>query len=702
MPAYDAWNRAIAAHFFSPEHAGRPAPLAVDDETLKRIACRHLDVAAADALEDFISAVRDRARSWSHFRWFTSRQRDWWRAAAREGPPPSIALLALLVLAASRMERDEDVGVAAHNYYWRLNPLIGRPHDAGTPEGIEALQLLWEQLTQWLDDQQVGALGSSTVRAHHWHTNIGYPISQALLREADRNRLGDFFRSVRLEPGDEISAQELWMLLRNWTHEECGLSSYGVRAILDADARLAGVLAEIVKAEFDAWDGSLRDAEGRRLGEIALRIKGRGGWRRINATLLPRRPDGFPEGAFTGSFGVVHELRPLVAGWYEPLPVPVDRALLDKGLSLVMGRYSLRYEPWRVVPLRASLELGGWVAVNRVAATEEHRLLVHVSKLGAVKAFLARRAEGRREVVEAVGLPPTWRVVLDVRIVDEAVTDDPDLARLTPRFGATARFDGGLRVAPRQYLTGGEPDLWVSVFEGRDIAVELDDTHDTWPGPVKRVPLRHMELAEGGHTVRVHGRTMRFTSFAGFDLAQRSTQDPLAFELHRHNDYRPAAPIARRVDGVPPPGTVHVLGAQLLADPADLPLPVEPPVLLPLGFRGYVLLGRHPGELMSVPSPSEPLWLKLGLDEDAPCQVFDVPCPFEAQVAILTGAAGVQLRTIRRPPLAAETVPVQLAGDAVVGAWKQAIREAETASITVPQPLAATWETYIAQAQATS
>jgi hypothetical protein len=141
-----------------------------------------------------------------------------------------------------------------------------------------------------------------------------------------------------------------------------------------------------------------------------------------------------------------------------------------------------------------------------------------------------------------------------------------------------------------------------------------------------------------------------------------------------------------------------VRGAEPSADPADLPLPVEPPILLRQGFLEYVVLGCEPGQVMSVPPAPEPLWLKLALEKGATNQFFDVPCPFEAQLAIVTGVAGVRLEAISRAPRTATARAWQPAGDAMIEAWRQAIVNAIQSQIGVPPTLEELWQTYLAAA----
>lgn len=595
------------------------------------------------------------------------------------------------------MERDLDAGIASHNYYARLNQLLGRPADAGMPTGFEAVAGFWQDLSSWLDEDLVGSRGKSTIRPHHWHVYVGYAISQALLRRVDRNRLTDFFRSAGLQPGDEITAEELWALLHIWARDGSGLTSYGLHAILSADDRLAGALSEVVKSEFDAWDGALRDAEGRQVATVALRLRPQAGWRKIELSLLPRRPEGFPAGAFSSIGGRTYELTSSKEGWYDELDVAVEQRLLERGMAIRRGRFAIQFQPMPVMPFRASIELGGWVSVPRLVALEEHCLLVHVSKMKDVERLLARGGDGGHQLIQAAGLPPHWRVIRAVRVTEESTSRDPGIGRVTPRTGLTARLEGGLEVAPSGFLTEGEPDLWVSVTTGDNIEVEVDEIQYRWPETVKRVELRKLSLGAGDHQVKAAGRTLRFTSYDGLTARTEQDRDVLGYELESHGTYKPTAASAVQLEPGSCKGAVRIVGAAAMGSEDDLPLPLEPPVLLRHGFTSYVVLGKTPGEVVVTEEPSIPPWLEAGLSDEV-CQFFDVPCPFEAELVLMKSADGWLVRAIRRRPRAA-TRDAQAPRVEAVEAWQRTILEADERDAVVPPELSKVWSTYVETAR---
>ena len=669
---YETWNQVLAGYYFRPDRAGRPVYLSVDDEELEGLA-PDAGVEKEQAAESLATAVRREFTSSSAFGLYAEffKATREWRKGGAAGPPPYVALHALAALAGSRMASDGQV--AGNNYYVRYNELIGMPADSGQPWGFDDLRGLWEDLHRWLQDDCGERLGRSTVRKHPTLAHVGYPISQCLLREADRRRLTEFFRAARLEPGDEIAASQLFTYLRNWAHPGCGLTSPAIAVIQNASASVAEEVAEIVKDEFAAWRGELLDERGRLRAEIALVLEVKQGGHWVKASFWPRRPDGFPAElpAETGRGGRLL-LNAVGTAWYGPLGGEVRGKDLERGMVLEAGDLSLAYQPGRVVPLRTDSDVGRWVSVRQVKAAEPHCVAVHLSALEDVRRFLTEHAEqGWRVLPNAGDMPEGWKVIESVRISSPASPAEPHLRPLAPRFGTTSTFEGGLRIKKGQYLEGGEPDLWITVAEGDLPAVEVDGEPVALDGPIVRLRLSELGLASGEHRVQAGGLTRRFVTFAGFSETAPAGTGTLGHVLRRGKGYAPLAAGPQPIPaGEQAAGTVCVSGASALAKPGDLPEPVTPPVLLPAGLSAYTVIGKVPGEAFEVDPPARPGWLQAaGLGEQF--QYFDQPLAFEAQWLIAGGKSGTQVRAIAQPP----AQPSSLEGEdpEAVALWCKAI-----------------------------
>ena len=240
MPTYQDWNSAIAEYFSEDLLPGAAFYLSVDDDTLAEIGELNFgDVGVNDYVDDFVAAVRD----WCVYR----------RAGIEyvgpnlvsdiltDGLPSCVAFLSATVLAAYRMVGDGAVSSA--NYFTRLREVFGFPTtETGRPRGLYtgAEARLWQILNNW-------ALGNGwlpSARAGYGNrTYINYPISQALLRGGDKERLEEAFRNQRLYNRDpeQIYAWFIWrggdlnaQHLRNLAEAAGDPDDERANAILDA------------------------------------------------------------------------------------------------------------------------------------------------------------------------------------------------------------------------------------------------------------------------------------------------------------------------------------------------------------------------------------------------------------------------------------------------------------------------------------
>ena len=231
----DEWSERLAARFFSPAFAGEPVTFAVDHRTLADIT----NLSEVDAVDALAAHVREQVMPGPHFSRVRARA-DVWQTKGCSGPPPSLSLLALTVVAAS--------GMSHFNFYVPLRKLLD-PADEG--EGVPGdfateVPPLWKQLGWWLDEHLAGSQGLSTIVEHPHFVNIGYSLQQAILRASDRSLLFRFFRAIGLDPGQETMAPaELRRALALWS------SRQGPRAMrlrrLATDTALDG-LAEVMLA----------------------------------------------------------------------------------------------------------------------------------------------------------------------------------------------------------------------------------------------------------------------------------------------------------------------------------------------------------------------------------------------------------------------------------------------------------------------
>ena len=149
----------------------------------------------------------------------------------------------------------------------------------------------WRWLNQWLDDLD-GARGLPTAYALQ-HRFVGLPISQALVRQADRRHFPEFFAQYGFSGGMSIAPEALVPYLQGWFEAEHCPVSRNLRRIWDnpsAQERIASVVA----VELAEWDGVLPEAQGGlpRLQKLGLMAQVRKGFMdtALDISVTLRRP----------------------------------------------------------------------------------------------------------------------------------------------------------------------------------------------------------------------------------------------------------------------------------------------------------------------------------------------------------------------------------------------------------------------------
>jgi hypothetical protein len=181
-----------------------------------------------------------------------------WRRLSRPRPLPSfVAGLALAVVAASRMDRNENVSTNA--YYTRLCDIFDIPKRDEWPgvASFETLMTFFADLQDWLAVEEGGRRGALVLREPPRNLSVvGVAIGQTPLRGRDRALLGRFFRSTRpaLEAGHDPVR-----LLRRWGY--ASMLTTPMREKLE-DSELEDVMRAALLSAMTAWDGAVLDEDG--------------------------------------------------------------------------------------------------------------------------------------------------------------------------------------------------------------------------------------------------------------------------------------------------------------------------------------------------------------------------------------------------------------------------------------------------------
>lgn len=327
MASYRDWNQALVSYFTSGVPRGTKLYLSVDDDVLDRIGREFGREAVADnSRDDFLIAVRKKV--------IVDRQVNLGnlRGCDSDGLPKSIAFLSATVLAAYQMAEEEKISEL--NYFRRLQEIFGLS-DARRPPGMEsgsaAEEPLWKEWNLWL--RQQGFLPSADRGRGGPTTYINYPISQSLLRHADKDRLLDLFNEKQWT--SQWDAQTLFTHVRRETPRLC----QHLKELLTDNKQRYEAVAEAIYEVYEQWQNE---------GKPVTLKQGVRSWSRhlfaglyrtedlllgqVDYYLYPKQLKGRQlESVQVQYRNNVQQLRKERHGWYFPLDYPINVNELDRG-----------------------------------------------------------------------------------------------------------------------------------------------------------------------------------------------------------------------------------------------------------------------------------------------------------------------------------------------------------------------------------
>jgi len=468
---YERWNDALVEYFFSSRVAAQPAYLDAEEDAVV-LAGRTAGIEAEDFPASFREAVRNTLvwEGQQAFMRHTDALRRW-VDQGRVDAPPFVGLLSAFAMAAEQMHGDESL--AEHNYYGRLCEVLGIA--SGDTKRTEKLRrdygkyaaTFWDELNRWLLSEG-GRRGLPTAAAFDRRVHVGIPISQALVRTADREDLQGMFSAYRLRPHQRIARQDMVELLEAWTPA----APAGLRRLLTGGATLLGHVADVALVELANWDGRQHrrtesggqpaSHDGALLFAATYR---RSPWRRLDLRLVAFgaltgtwSPPGDAGGPAAEAARHANGLRAVddVDGWTR-FEGEQEASVPDmlKGLLVLEGPEGrVERQARRLVVFEADDAAPWLVERPRVQLWEDTWLLAHETVTGRLESLLedfARPGFVRLGPADLRGLPEGWVFYHGVQLAaspGDLATGSEDLLPLVPLS------DSHVTVAGPRHLVG--------------------------------------------------------------------------------------------------------------------------------------------------------------------------------------------------------------------------------------------------------
>lgn len=577
---YDKWDRALASRVFTTESAGLPVYLEVTPEMFQELGADlglqgepvpHLCKVVRDTLylddRHGFDAHRERFQMWRRHVLGTAATREK-RTATDIAPPPVVALLSVLVLAAERM--GADTNLASHAYYPRLAEVLGldKAETTRLQQAFPITETFWRGLNEYLVAHE-GRLGLPTADALSFRY-VGIPQSQALVRAADRVKLPAFFTRFGLAPGSEVIPTDLEPLMDAWISSNPCPVSNNLKKLWGRGAareRVAGVAA----VELSLWDGAFRDSSEQSVGtagEVGLcaNLRQSFGGRNIELSFvarLPRQAEATELVVNSATDRPVVGVIPAAGGRVRPIPGSRFDAASLVGAILELedpttGETVIR-RPRRVVPLRRDEMVGALVETARLQLADDVSVLVKdddkllkevlriIDQCGKRGATFRSVATDYDEALQ--GLPAGWVLIDSVQLY--AIPKDVkhvDLHALVPLTTAQLNFAGGLKMPGRirKFSSLQPPEIRAAVAEAEKMTVTITSLTDeseelhrwTESANAMVIPLNGLDLVDGDYEVTLQvddavlsRPTLRLRSADTPDAVTWETCTPLNYEL---------------------------------------------------------------------------------------------------------------------------------------------------------------------------
>jgi len=547
--------------------AGAPVYLDLEDDVLESIKdlADPESASGADGLIQAVKATLDVKSGGSDMLLrHVSRVRTW-ESSDRSGPPPSLALLGLLSLAAEQMHKGE--GISAQNFYGRLAIILNIPLDeqlAFTEDFGKAYrsktrntpvsELLWGSLGNWLEGLE-GNRGLPTAYGLN-HKHIGLPLSQALVRKTDREKLTDFFSLNDLAPRSSLPESEMKILLDEWLARPGCTATKNFIQLWRSGAGAQDRIVDIARLELSSWEGSGRSPSASANSSLDnLKVIGiKKGFASKSFQLSIAMPGTNDSGQETFELldlkkQTIGELDFVLGavGWMVlSNPGAIDSSSILVGETLLRSTSDgaeFRRRSRRIVPMRYDSMLQTFTEVTRVSLGDDHVLLVHPEIAAQVDQILDSAARpGFKKMIDTSGLPEGWIMYDNVQILSSVPEEElenrrVDLRVLQPLAREQVVLDGGLKLPGNilKWSSAQPPELRVTAEKASKLQATLKtvrklaepEIEERTTGSFQTVmiwPLDQEHLPDGDYEISVLADGKRFGN--PITLRLRSADNP--------------------------------------------------------------------------------------------------------------------------------------------------------------------------------
>lgn len=546
---YEKWNDALCDYFFATA-THEIVYLYTNERTIVDVG-QKLGLTGDECLSSFTHSVSSYVSDINQlFRLSHIRGMKWYRQGA-VGYPPFLAVLALCVLAATKMESDAEEHIGGGNYYRRLRELLDTTDRQGMPIEFDQCVDLWNLLLKWQKDHN-GEYGYTYSFTFSSIPYTGYPRSQCLIRDTERGLLSEFFIWAKYDSDSELDHDIVKANLEEYlSARSCRLSRWffhNTKGIKEA-------IAHMVIEEFRNWEPEYEPDQPQSSGRsipLSLFIEFVGNifsrdtrFSLVSAPVLTEEK----------TENVVDGLQFRNGYYLYESPSPKQMA---EGLSLSTANQKLAYKGGEVIVFRKGSDVGlpGWLSRKDIIPEHEHLILYTSHQASTIEGWINSNSFYDVSKITA-GVPDGWQLTKIKLSKDIVFTDDFLAYGIKIRSDhVTVAFQGGLKIKHDCWLYNYPPALSVVAPPRSTISVDGQDILCLTEGGA----LVHIDqfLQEPGvHHVGISDKI--------YTLHISMPEDAAVTPL-------PHSPYHRFT--INPEFSVGISGAHLLHDPSLLPSPL--------------------------------------------------------------------------------------------------------------------------------
>lgn len=453
---YGAVNAAINQVFLRGRFESRPLYLVLDRrgrEQLAELLGSELGATVDDVEEKCCAAVgASLSKSGDPYQDLEVKLLSW-MFGKRKADPPFTALLFTLSRAAELMVSDGQFSSA--NYYERLAKVTGVEKWRLSQFGLTT-EKFWRSFNKWLADTDF-AYGRPTARAVNAYRYVGLAMSQAIVREEDRQRFHSLFGKYRFSGTDAVTEEEIAQYISNWIHTSRPTKQ--LKAAW-AKAELRPRICEAAIAELGEWADERHEGEvgsSRSVTRLSMAMSFRHDLFSRSVSIWNGREAELDRVELSpgdhNSACILNNTTFASFATVEPRSaIELPRAL-GHGLKLrSTDGHSFEWSARPVIPLARSEKGNYWTEVSRVTMGVENVVLVRADKairesVETVLAEIAQPGFSLSTSSELKGLPAGWVLYEKVTVLRQLSELDGFHAALSP-VGTSSGLQviGGLKI----------------------------------------------------------------------------------------------------------------------------------------------------------------------------------------------------------------------------------------------------------------